>query len=62
MASSGLARKKGKKNAKHGRNTFKCRAYSSSNRREKNKVKRVKRHLAHHPQDACARHCLAALT
>jgi hypothetical protein len=49
----GVARKKGKKNRKHGRNVGFCKAYRLSNRREHNKVKRLTRLLSTHPNDAC---------
>lgn len=46
--------KGGKKQRKYGRNAAYCLAYKNSNRRERNKVKRLKKHLARFPNDACA--------
>jgi hypothetical protein len=59
---SGLHKaKKTKKNRKHGRNAAFCLAYKNSNRREKNKVKKLTRHLVAFANDRCAVHCLANL-
>ncbi len=44
----------GKKNRKVGRDAIRCRAYTASNRREKNKVKRLARHLKNFPGDGAA--------
>ena len=44
-----------KKNRKHGRNSNFCKAYRNSNRREKNKVKAIRKHLENHPQDVAAK-------
>lgn len=50
---------KSKKNRKHGRNKIWCTAYKNSGQREKNKVVRLKRHLARNPNDRNAVHLLA---
>lgn len=54
-------RKKGKKNAKHGRNKLKCAAYANSRRHEKNKKRALLRHLKKHPSDAQAKSAVMAL-
>lgn len=41
MASNGIARKKGKKNRKYGRNLIKCARYRAEGRREKNKARKA---------------------
>jgi hypothetical protein len=45
-----------KKHRKHGRNALSCTTYKNTNRREKNKIVRINRHLARHPrsEDAIA--------
>lgn len=53
--------KSSKKNRKYGRNSAFCLAYKNSNRREKNKVKKLTRHIAAFANDRCAVHCLANL-
>lgn len=50
--------KKGKKNRKHGRNKDYCKAYFVSGRREKNKAKKLAKHIARHPNDPCANRAL----
>lgn len=52
--------KKTKKNRKHGRNTGSCLYYKNSKRREHNKVKRIKKHLARFPNDTCAKTAMEA--
>lgn len=47
--------KKTKKNRKHGRNALFCKSYRNSNRREKNKAKKLARHLAVYANDNCAK-------
>lgn len=47
--------RRGKKNRKHGRNKEWCKAYAACGQREKNKVKRINKHLAKHPKDAVAK-------
>ena len=47
--------KKTKKNRKHGRNSVFCLYYKNSNRREKNKVKKLTKHLARFVNDNCAK-------
>lgn len=51
-----MAKKTGK-SQKFGRNADWCKAYRSRNQREKNKAKRLIRHLARFPSDPCAVHC-----
>lgn len=46
------ARRKGKKNRKHGRNKKWCEAYRLRGQREKNKAKRLAKHRKAHPNDA----------
>jgi len=46
--------KKTKKQRKFGRNAKYCLFYKLSHRREHNKVRRLKRHLANFPNDKCA--------
>jgi hypothetical protein len=43
--------KGGKKNRKFGRDKIKCERYRRERRREKNKVKKVCKHLKKHPND-----------
>lgn len=55
------AKKSGKSkngNKKHGRNKIFCEQYRRIRRRERNKCKRVTRHLFAHPGDRVAYHCL----
>lgn len=49
-----VSRKKGRKNRKHGRNSVFCKVYKLSHRRERNKAKRLNKHLSRHPGDRCA--------
>jgi hypothetical protein len=46
--------KKTKKQRKYGRNAASCQAYAASNRRERNKAVRLKKHLAQFPGDKVA--------
>lgn len=46
--------KQGKKNRKHSRNASTCKAYTLSKRREHNKVIRLKKRIARHPNDKVA--------
>lgn len=46
--------KSSKKHRKHGRNSIACLRYKNENRREKNKAKKLVRHLAAYPNDHCA--------
>lgn len=49
-------------NKKHGRNKKRCEAYRRSNQREKNKIKKMLKHLArHHETDTDAIEQLAKL-
>lgn len=45
------AHNKGKNNRKIGRNAAKCARYSAEGRREKNKARKILRHLKRHPND-----------
>ena len=47
--------KDSKKHRKVGRNADSCKAYKNSNRREKNKLKKLAKHLARFANDACAK-------
>lgn len=46
--------KSSKKNRKHGRAAIACKAYANSNRRERNKIVRLRKHLARFGGDRCA--------
>jgi hypothetical protein len=53
--------KKTKKHRKHGRNKLSCQRYVSEKRREKNKVRRLKKHIKRYDtngNDKCAQECL----
>lgn len=54
-------RKGGKKNRKVGRNAAWCLAYRNSGRRERNKARRLRRHLSAFPGDRIAEAGLARL-
>lgn len=41
--------------AKRGRNISKCQAYKARNTREKNKARKITKHLAKHPNDSIAK-------
>lgn len=48
-------RKKGKKGSKkYGRNKIKCERYSREKRREKNKIRKIRKHLRTHPRNKVA--------
>lgn len=46
--------KKSKKQRKVGRNAASCARYKNEHRREKNKLRRLTKHLALFPNDHCA--------
>ena len=48
------AHNKGKKNRKIGRNAVKCMRYMIEGRREKNRARKILRHLKSHPNDRAA--------
>lgn len=50
--------KGGKKGRKIGRNKICCATYRAENRREKNRIRRIKRHVRKYPNDTQARNCL----
>jgi hypothetical protein len=54
-----------KKHRKVGRNANYCLRYKNENRREKNKVKRLNKHLVRFKDDSCAQraveHCKAKI-
>lgn len=50
--------KKTKKQRKYGRNAAYCLRYKNSNRRERNKVIRLRRHLVRHPGDGIGKAAL----
>ena len=54
--------KKGKKQRKHGRNEGRCKTYAALHIREKNKVARLKKHLARYPEDRSALAAVEAAT
>ena len=54
----GRVRRGGKKNRKFTRNKDKCKLYLNSGRREKNKVRRLTRHVTKQPNDVCAQRAL----
>jgi hypothetical protein len=58
---SGIARKSGKKNRKHGRNKDFCQGYARSHQQEKNQIRSLRRHLKKHPEDGIAAGRLANL-
>jgi hypothetical protein len=47
--------KSSKKQRKYGRNAAYCLSYKNTNRREKNKIKKLIRHLAKFDNDNCAK-------
>lgn len=57
--------KAGKKQRKWGRNALSCQAYKNSHRREHNKIRRLKKHLARFPDDkvgaAAVENCLKVI-
>lgn len=52
---------KGKKNRKHGRNESYCAAYASNRRRDRNKLRRLNKHLRRFPGDGCAHEAVARI-
>ncbi len=51
----GTRRKKG--NRKHDRNRAKCVRYRDEGRKERNALRRLRRHIHSHPADVSARNC-----
>lgn len=49
-----MAKAAGGKNRKYNRNKRWCEQYANDHRREKNKARRMKRHLKRHPEDLVA--------
>lgn len=49
-----MANQVSKKSRKAGRNAVACKAYRDSNRRERNKIVRLKKHLIRFPDDVGA--------
>ncbi len=49
-----MAAQQSKKQRKHGRNALSCAAYARTNQREKNKLVKLARRLAKHPNDKAA--------
>ena len=47
--------KSGKKQRKYGRNANYCKMYAITHRRERNKLKQLKKHIARFVNDACAK-------
>jgi hypothetical protein len=54
MADAKQKAKKSKKQRKLGRNAVYCQYYAATNRREKNKIKTLNKHLARFPDDKVA--------
>ncbi len=50
--------RKGKKNRKWDRNRVWCEAYRRRGQREKNKAKKLRKHLSRHPDDKIAAQAL----
>lgn len=59
---SNLPRKAGKKNRKYGRNKKWCEVYRMRSQRERNKVRKLARHLKKYPHDATAKKALRSLS
>lgn len=57
--SGGRSRKKGKKNRQFGRNKPFCKLYREMGTQEKNRKRRILRHLKRFPEDIQARRALA---
>ena len=55
-------RSKGKKNRKHDRNERWCENYRARQQRERNKARRLSKHLKKYPGDGVARVCLSKLS
>ena len=51
-------RQGGKTNRKLGRNEVKCKRYRAENRREKNKIRKIRKHLKRHINDRLAKRSL----
>ena len=51
MADAPKKAKKTKKHRKHDRNKDFCKAYRNENKREKNKIVKIKRHMKRFPND-----------
>lgn len=49
-----MAGSQGKKSKKAGRSVIACQSYKNSNRRERNKIKRIQKHLKKQPSDVKA--------
>lgn len=49
-----MAGKQGKSSRKIGRNKDWCKAYANRNQREKNKIKKLNKHLERQPEDPLA--------
>jgi hypothetical protein len=50
--------KKTKKQRKYGRNAAYCLTYKNTNRREKNKIKKLVKHLVKFANDDCAKNAI----
>ena len=50
--------KGGKKTRKYGRNEAKCKRYADRGTREKNKERKLKKHIAEYPNDNVAKKAL----
>ena len=56
-----MSHKQGKKNRKHGRNKAFCQQYRLEGRREKNKARKLAKHLKYQPTDQLAKAAFEAL-
>lgn len=56
---AGVKSKGGKKNRKWSRNKLFCAKYRTEGRQQKNKLRRIARHLKLQPNDVQARRCLS---
>lgn len=56
-----LTRRGGKKNRKHGRNELFCKAYRTRGQREKNKARKLRKHLLRFGDDKVAQGALERL-
>jgi len=58
---AGVLHKGGKKNRKHGRNKVWCAQYRMRGTRERNKIRKLKRHLKKYPNDSVAKGLLGSI-
>jgi hypothetical protein len=53
-----MAKNQSKKSKKHGRSKAECQNYRNTARREKNKIKKLEKHLIKFPDDVSAKDAL----